>query len=100
MPLTRYIFKPGINREGTAYSNEGGWYDANFVRFRSGRPEKMGGWEKRNTNTFVGTSRRIHQWVALNTDKLIALGTHKKLYVLQGTTYYDITPIRATTSAG
>jgi len=100
MPLTRYNFKPGINREGTAYSNEGGWYDANFIRFRSGRPEKIGGWEKRNTNTFVGTSRRIHQWVALNTDKLIALGTHKKLYVLQGTTYYDITPIRATTSAG
>ena len=100
MPLTRYNFKPGINKEGTAYSNEGGWYDANFIRFRSGRPEKIGGWEKRNENTFIGTSRKIHQWVALNSDKLIAIGTHKKLYVVQGTSYYDITPIRVTTSAG
>jgi len=100
MPFVRYNFNPGINREGTAYSNEGGWYDANFVRFRSGRPEKIGGWEKRNTNTFVGTARKLHQWSALNGDLFVAIGTHKKLYALQGTSYYDITPLRSTTSAG
>jgi hypothetical protein len=100
MGFIRYNFSPGINREGTAYSNEGGWYDANFVRFRSGRPEKIGGWEKRNTNTFVGTARKLHQWSALNGDLFVAIGTHKKLYALQGTSYYDITPLRSTTSAG
>tara|TARA_R110000744_G_scaffold208704_1_gene327486 strand:+ start:45 stop:1877 length:1833 start_codon:yes stop_codon:yes gene_type:complete len=100
MTLVRYNFNPGINKEGTSYSNEGGWYDANFVRFRSGRPEKMGGWEKRNTNTFIGTSRKIHQWSALNGDLFLAIGTNKKLYLLQGVSYSDITPLRSTTSAG
>ena len=100
MPFVRYNFNPGINKEGTAYSNEGGWYDANFVRFRSGRPEKIGGWEKRNSNTFLGTARKIHQWAALDSDLFVSVGTHKKLYVLQGSSYYDITPLRSTTSAG
>tara|TARA_R110002020_G_scaffold180058_1_gene373917 strand:+ start:160 stop:1995 length:1836 start_codon:yes stop_codon:yes gene_type:complete len=100
MPFVRYNFNPGINKEGTAYSNEGGWYDANFVRFRSGRPEKIGGWEKRNSNTFLGTSRKLHQWAALDSDLFVSIGTHKKLYVLQGSSYYDITPLRSTTSAG
>jgi len=100
MPLVRYKFNPGISREGTAYSNEGGWYDANFVRFREGRPEKIGGWEKRNSNTFLGTSRKIHEWSSLDSDLYISIGTHKKLYILQGSVYYDITPLRSTTSAG
>jgi len=100
MPLVRYSFSPGINKEGTDYSNEGGWNDSNFIRFRSGRPEKIGGWQKRTTNTFIGTARKILQWSSLDSDKFIALGTHKKLYILQGTSFNDITPIRATTTNG
>ena len=55
MPLRKYVFKPGINKEGTNYSNEGGWFDADKVRFRKGRPERIGGWEKQSTNNFIGT---------------------------------------------
>ena len=100
MPLSRYTFQPGINKEGTSYSNEGGWYDCDKVRFRSGRPEKIGGWVKNNLNTFLGICRKLHQWVALDSDKFIGLGTNLKLYLNKGSSYYDITPIRATTSAG
>ena len=100
MPLSRYTFQPGINKEGTSYSNEGGWYDCDKVRFRAGRPEKIGGWVKNNINTFLGLCRKLHQWVALDSDKFIGLGTTLKLYLNKGSNYYDITPIRATTSAG
>ena len=100
MPLSRYTFQPGINKEGTSYSNEGGWYDCDKVRFRAGRPEKIGGWVKNNLNTFLGICRKLHQWVALDSDKFIGLGTNLKLYLNKGSSYYDITPIRATTSAG
>ena len=79
MPLSRYTFQPGINKEGTSYSNEGGWYDCDKVRFRAGRPEKIGGWEKNNSNTFLGTARKIHQWVSLSNEKMVAFGTHLKL---------------------
>jgi hypothetical protein len=100
MPLTRYTFKPGINKEGTAYSNEGNWFDADKIRFRAGRPEKIGGWVKKSLNSFLGSARKLHQWVSLDTDKFISLGTHLKLYLLQGNTFHDITPIRATTTNG
>jgi hypothetical protein len=100
MPLSRYTFQPGINREGTSYSNEGGWYECDKVRFRSGRPEKIGGWEKNISSTFLGSCRRLNQWVALDGDKFIGLGTHLKLYIKQGSAFNDITPIRATTTNG
>jgi len=100
MPLQKAIFRPGINREGTDYDNEGGWFDCNLVRFRKGRPEKFGGWEKLNTNTFLGTCRALHAWIALSGTKYLGLGTTFKYYVEEGTTYNDITPIRLTTSAG
>jgi len=100
MPLARYTLKPGINKEGTSYSNEGSWYDCDKIRFRQGRPEKIGGWTKKSINSFLGSARRLHQWVSLDTDKLIGLGTHLKLYILQGDGYNDITPIRATTTDG
>jgi len=100
MPLSRYTFQPGINKEGTAYSNEGGWFDGDKIRFRSGRPEKIGGWNKNTSNSFLGSCRKINQWVSLAGDKFIGLGTHLKLYILQGNVFNDITPIRATTSAG
>ena len=100
MPYAKYIFKPGIDREGTDYSNEGGWYDANLVRFRKGRPEKIGGWAKNTLNTFLSTCRALHAWVNLSLTKYLGLGTTWKYYILQGNVFNDITPLRTTTSAG
>ena len=100
MPLQKAVFRPGINREGTAYDNEGGWFDCNLVRFRKGRPEKFGGWEKLTENTYLGTARALHAWIALEGTKYLGVGTHLKYYVQDGSAFNDITPIRLTTSAG
>tara|TARA_R110000824_G_scaffold254796_2_gene443793 strand:- start:1311 stop:3194 length:1884 start_codon:yes stop_codon:yes gene_type:complete len=100
MPLQKYIFNPGINKEGTDYSAEGGWFDSNLVRFRKGLPEKIGGWQKYIETSYEGTGRKLHGWVDLDGTKLLGLGTRFKLYIQEGTSYNDITPIRATTSAG
>tara|TARA_R110002012_G_scaffold287328_1_gene479633 strand:+ start:272 stop:2122 length:1851 start_codon:yes stop_codon:yes gene_type:complete len=100
MGLQRFNFKSGIYKEGTAYSNEGRFFDGNFVRFRSGFPEKMGGWVKKYSSTFIGTCRKIKQWVSLSGTKYIGLGTTKKTYIIQGDSFVDVTPIRSTTSAG
>ena len=100
MPFAKFKFKPGINKEGTNYSNENGWFDADKIRFRKGRPEKIGGWEKYSSNTFIGTCRKIHVYKDIEQSQYKILGTHKKLYALQGDVYNDITPIRSTTSAG
>jgi len=96
MPLQKFLFRPGINKEGTAYSNEGGWFDSNLVRFRKGLPEKIGGWVKSSINSFQGTGRALHPWVSLNGTRFLSLGTTFKYYVLDGDVYYDITPIRST----
>jgi hypothetical protein len=100
MTLQKAIFKPGINREGTDYDNEGGWFDCNLVRFRKGRPEKFGGWAKNNNNTFLGTCRALHPWIALAGTKYLGLGTTWKYYIEEGSSFNDVTPIRSTTSAG
>ena len=100
MPLAKYVFKPGINKEGTNYSNEGGWFDADKVRFRKGRPERIGGWQKQSTDSFIGTCRKIYPYKVADGTDYITLGTHQKFYVLQGNVYYDVTPIRATTTNG
>ena len=100
MPLQKLTFRPGINREGTAYDNEGGWFDCNLVRFRKGRPEKFGGWEKLTTNTYLGTARALHPWISLGGTKFLGLGTTWKYYIEAGNAFNDITPIRSTTSAG
>jgi hypothetical protein len=100
MPLQSYQFQPGINKEGTSLTAEGGWFDANLVRFRKGYAEKIGGWEKYISTTYEGTGRKLHAWVDLDGTKLLGLGTRFKLYIQEGTTYYDITPIRSTTAAG
>ena len=100
MGLQKTLFKPGVNREGTDYSNEGGWFDINLVRFRKGLPEKFGGWAKENLNTFLGTCRALHSWVALEGTKYLGLGTTFKYYIEEGSSFNDITPIRSTTSAG
>lgn len=100
MPFAKFVFRPGINKEGTNYSNEGGWFDADKVRFRKGRPERIGGWEKNTSNSFIGTCRKIHSYKDAGQSQYNILGTHQKLYAQEGTTFNDITPIRLTTSAG
>ena len=101
MPLTKLQFKPGINRESTSYSNEGGWFDCEKVRFRAGFPEKIGGWSKYSSNTFAGKARSLFPWTTLEGDDFIGVGTEQKYYIASGGTYIDITPQRGDpTSAG
>ena len=100
MPLTKLQFRPGINKEITKYSNEGGWVDCDKIRFRFGYPEKFGGWEKLTTNTYQGTARRLHNWIALDGSDYLGVGTHLKYYIEEGGTFSDITPDRLTTSLG
>ena len=100
MPLQKFLFNPGINKEGTAYTAEGGWFDGNLVRFRKGLPEKIGGWAKNSLNTYLGTGRKLHAWVNLQGTKFLGIGTRVKLYIQEGDAFYDITPLRSTTSAG
>lgn len=100
MPLTKLQFRPGINREITSYSNEGGWVDCDKVRFRFGFPEKIGGWEKYSGNSYEGSARALHNWIALDGSNYLGVGTHLKYYIEEGQTFSDITPIRATTAAG
>ena len=100
MPLAKFDFIPGINKEGTAYTAEGGWYDGNLVRFRQGHPEKIGGWLKDSVNYYQGTGRLLHPWINLAGTKYLGIGTRYKLYIQEGNSFNDITPIRTTTSAG
>lgn len=95
MPLQKLQFRPGINRETTRYMNEGGWYDCDKIRFRFGVPEKMNGWQRYSDSQFLGICRKLHNWIALDQSNYVALGTHLKLYIEEGTQYYDITPFRA-----
>jgi len=96
MPLSKLIFKPGVNRDQTNYASEGGWYDTQWVRFRSGFPEKMGGWEPRNFTIYNGAARSLFSWSTTDSNILLGIGTNTKMYVSAGTAIYDITPIRAT----
>jgi len=98
VPLTKLLFKPGINRDVTSYSNEGGWVDCDRVRFRLGFPEIIGGWEKYSSNTYVGTARGLFNWSALDGSNLLGLGTEVKYYIEEGQQFYDITPIRKTST--
>ena len=100
MPLTKLEFRPGINRESTSYSNEGGWFDSEKIRFRAGYPEKIGGWLRYSDSAFLGDCRGLHPFVGLDGTKYIGVGTHLKYYINQGGSFNDITPVRLTTSAG
>ena len=100
MPLTKLQFGPGVNQEITSYSNEGGWRDCDKIRFRFGYPEKIGGWEKYSSNTYQGSARALHNWIALDGSNYLGIGTHLKYYIEEGGAFSDITPIRSTTSAG
>ena len=99
MPLTKLVFRPGINREGTNYSNEGGWFDGDKIRFRSGYVERIGGWEQ-VSGPFIGTARKLHDFVTLASQSLLFIGTHKKVYLEDSGSLYDITPIRRTVTLG
>jgi hypothetical protein len=96
MPLQKLQLRPGVNREGTTLANEGGWYDCDKVRFRSGYPEKIGGWAALSYNTFLGVCRSMWNWITLKNYNILGVGTNLKFYVENGGTYYDITPIRET----
>lgn len=100
MPLQKLQFRAGINRDSTSYTNEGGWFDGDKVRFRNGLPEKIGGWTKYSDSQFVGTCRALHTWTALDNTNFIGIGTSQKYYLNAGGTYYDITPLRLTTGGG
>ena len=100
MPLKKLQLKPGVNRENTRYTTEGGWYESDKVRFRQGMPEKIGGWERISANTFLGVCRSLWNWITLGGQNLISVGTTLKYYIERGGNYYDVTPIRATTLAG
>lgn len=113
MPLQKLAFRAGTNRENTNYANEGGWWQTNKVRFRSGQPEKIGGWTKDTgilstdianvttsiayptTGTLWGVCRALWNWITLSGYNLLGLGTNLKYYIQNGTNglFYDITPI-------
>ena len=94
MPMKAIKFKPGVVSDITSYSNEGGFVDGDKVRFRFGFPEKFGGWEKYSPNTYLGSARRLHNWVALDGSDFMGIGTHLKYYIEEGQAFNDITPLR------
>ena len=98
MPLQKVLFKPGVNRENTRYTNEGGWYECDKIRFRQGNPEIIGGWTRLSTNPFLGVCRSLWNWITLKGPNLLGLGTNLKFYIEKGAVYFDITPIRASST--
>jgi hypothetical protein len=96
MPLSKLVFKPGVNRDQTDYASEGGWYEMDKVRFRSGFPEKLGGWTVKTFTPYVGSARSIFIWTTTDGSRLVAVGTNQKIYVNSATSLYDITPLRIT----
>ena len=100
MPLKKLVLKPGVNRENTRYTNEGGWYDCDKVRFRYGTPEKIGGWARVSVNTFLGICRSLWPWSTFSGATYLGTGTNLKYYIMFGGAYYDITPLRTTTTLG
>jgi hypothetical protein len=100
MPLQKITFKPGVNRENTRYTTEGGWYECDKVRFRQGNPESIGGWQRLSGYTYQGVCRSLWNWVTLVGQNLLGVGTNLKFYIEDGGIYSDITPIRATETLG
>ena len=108
MPLQKLQLRPGVNRESTSLANEGTWFEMDKVRFRSGYPEKVGGWTldtglaestlQPPAGSFWGVCRALWNWITLDGFNLMGLGTNLKYYIQQtaGGDFYDITPIRDT----
>jgi hypothetical protein len=99
MPLQKILFKPGVNRENTRYTTEGGWYECDKIRFRQGNPEVIGGWQRISSATFLGICRSLWNWVTLSNLNLIGVGTNLKFYIESGGGYNDITPLRSYTES-
>lgn len=100
MPFIKLQFRPGLNRDQTNYTNEGGWFACDKIRFRSGYPQKLGGWLRSTSETFLGVCRQMFGWITSFSDNFLAVGTSKKVYINTGSQYYDITPLKETTAAG
>jgi hypothetical protein len=100
MPLQKILFKPGVNRENTRYTTEGGWYECDKIRFRQGNPEVIGGWEQISPYTYNGVCRSLWNWVTLGFLNLVGVGTNTKFYIEKGGIYNNITPIRSTVTLG
>jgi hypothetical protein len=100
MPLQKVLLKPGVNRENTRYTNEGGWYESDNVRFRQGTPEKLGGWQQISPSTYTGVCRSLWNWTTLTGANLLGVGTSNKFYLENTGAYYDITPIYTTSTLG
>lgn len=100
MPMQKLRFKPGINREVTSLTGEGGWYDGDKVRFRNGMPQKIGGWTPISTDTYLGRASSMFNWTTLKGYDLLSVGTNLKYYIESGGQYFDVTPIRETTAPG
>ena len=96
MPLQKILFKPGVNRENTRYTTEGGWYECDKIRFRQGNPEAIGGWTRISSNFFLGVCRSLWNWITLGGANLMGVGTNVKFYIESGGAYNDVTPIRTT----
>lgn len=96
MPLQYLQFRPGVSRESTDLANSGGWYACDKIRFRSGMPEKIGGWSLVTSETFLGSCKHIVEFLTLSGFYLLGLGTNLKYYIYQGGLFWDITPIRVT----
>ena len=96
MSFIKLNFRPGVNRDQTNYSGEGGWFECNKIRFFSGFPQKLGGWLKTTPNTFIGVCRQMWNWITTFSDNLLALGTNSHVYIEVGGTFYNITPLRTT----
>ena len=90
MPLSKLVFKPGINKDQTNYASEGGWYDCDKIRFRSGFPEKIGGWKVETFTQYAGSCRSLFSWATSGGQELVCIGTNKKIYISTGTDLYDI----------
>lgn len=100
MPIKKLMFKPGINREITRFTNDMGWYDCDKVRFRQGLPEKIGGWTRISSSTYLGVCRSLFVWNNNGGTEYVGVGTNLKFYIEFGGAYFDVTPIRTTTAAG
>lgn len=100
MPFIKVQLKPGVNRDQTNYTNEGGWFECDKIRFRSGYPQKIGGWLKSSVTALIGTCRQMFGWFTTFGDNFLALGTNVKVYIDAGGAFYDVTPLRETTAAG
>lgn len=100
MTLKKLSLKPGVNRENTRYFNENGWFVSQWVRFRQGTPEKIGGYARLSANTFIGVCRSLLNWVTLIGRNYLGIGTSKKFYIENGGAYFDITPYRTFDASG